>query len=116
MQYQEVKSLSRIMIALAGAVLVNSMAGCTWVDLKPQGEKVRLLTPAEVKHCRHLGHVTTTTAATIGIFARGTSTVREELERLARNHAGGMGGDTVVATGPLADGEQSYDVYRCINP
>jgi hypothetical protein len=110
--------MARNMIsALAGVVLAGSMTGCAWVDLKPQGEKVRLLTASEVKRCTRLGHVSSTTTATLlGFIARSTSTVREELNRLARNEAGGMGGDTIVPTGPMVDGEQSYDVYRCINP
>lgn len=101
---------------IVGAALMAVFAGCAWVDLKPEGEKVRVLSSSEVKRCKHLGHVTSNTAATLGFFARSASTVREELNRLARNHAGGMGGDSIVPTGPMLDGEQTYDVYRCINP
>lgn len=108
--------MPRIFKPLALAVLAISMAGCAWVDLKPQGEKVRVLSASEVKRCKRLGHVTSNTAATIGFIARSTSTVREELTRLGRNHAGELGGDTIVPTGPLVDGEQSFEVYRCINP
>ncbi|MGZ8217609.1 DUF4156 domain-containing protein [Methylomagnum sp.] len=109
-------SLPKLLKILAGAALAGALTGCTWVDLKPEGEKVRILASSEIKRCKPLGHVTSNTAATLGLFARSASTVREELNRLARNHAGGMGGDTVVPSGPIIDGEQSYDVYRCINP
>jgi hypothetical protein len=108
--------MPRIFKRLAFAVLAVSLTGCAWVDLKPQGEKVRVLSASEVKRCKLLGHVTSNTAATIGFIARDTSTVREELIRLGRNHAGGMGGDTIVPVGPMIDGEQSFEVYRCINP
>ncbi|BBL74258.1 DUF4156 domain-containing protein [Methylomagnum ishizawai] len=101
---------------LAGAVLLGIMAGCAWVDLKPQGEKVRVLSKSEVGRCKPLGQVTANTTATLGFIARGKSVVQEEVYRLARNNAGGMGGDTIVAKGPLLEGEQSFDVYRCINP
>jgi hypothetical protein len=101
---------------IVSAALMAAFTGCAWVDLKPEGEKVRVLSSSEVKRCKHLGHVTSNTAATVGFFARGASTVREELNRLARNHAGGMGGDSIVPTGPMLDGGQTYDVYRCINP
>jgi hypothetical protein len=107
---------SRLLKTLMGAALAGALAGCAWVDLKPQGEKVRRLDPAEVKHCKLLGHVTANTTATFWIFARGKSTVQEEVDLLARNNAGSMGGDSIVPTGPLIEGEQAFNVYRCINP
>jgi hypothetical protein len=100
--------------ALVGSAL--ALSACVWVDVKPQAEKVRMLTAAEVGRCKPLGKVTSTTADTVWIFARPKSSVQEELNRLARNHAGSMGGDTVVPSGPMVEGEQTYGVYRCINP
>lgn len=109
--------LTRGWKALTGAALLASLAACSFVDLKPQGEKVRVLAPQEVGRCRLLGRVTANTTATlVGFIARGKSTVQEEIHRLARNNAGEMGGDTIVATGPVVDGEQKFNVYRCINP
>lgn len=106
----------RIIMIGAGVFLAGSQAACTWVELKPQAEKVRVLSPYEVGRCRLLGNVTSNTAASIGFIVRSKSAVQEELHRLARNHAAGMGGDTVVAKGPMLEGEQSFNVYRCINP
>ena len=108
--------MARLLKILAGAALAGAFAGCAWVDLKPQGEKVRVLSPQEVGRCKLLGHVTADTTATIGFIARSKSAVQEEVNRLARNNAGGMGGDTVVPKGPMLEGEQSFNVYRCINP
>ena len=105
---------TRLPKALASVALAVSLGGCAWVELKPQGEPVRILTAAQVGKCKALGQVTASTAATIGFIARDKSSVQEEVNRLARNHAGGMGGDTVVAKGALADGEQTFGVYRCI--
>ncbi|HYE37466.1 DUF4156 domain-containing protein [Methylocaldum sp.] len=107
---------ARLLMVLCGITMVFSVSGCTWVELKPQGEKIRMLTPPEVGRCKYLGRITSNTAATIGIFARSKNTVQEEVDRLARNNAADMGGDTIVPTGPLIDGEQSFNVYRCINP
>jgi hypothetical protein len=107
---------ARMLKRLAATMLAGSLASCAWVDLKPQGERVRQLTPAEVKNCKLLGHIATSTAASVGIFARSKSTVQEEVNHLARNNAGDMGGDTIVPTGPLIEGEQGFNVYRCINP
>lgn len=99
-----------------GILLSSLLVACTWVDIKPQGEKVRVLTAQEVSHCRLLGRVTSNTAASVLVFVRGKEKVQDEVYRLARNNAGDMGGDTVVPTGPLIEGEQSFNVYRCINP
>lgn len=109
--------IKRVSTVLTGAWLAGSLAGCAWVDIKPQGEKVRVLAKSEVGRCKPLGHVTVATTATLmGFIARGKTTVQEEVNRLARNNAGGMGGDSVVPNSPLVDGEQGFDVYRCINP
>jgi hypothetical protein len=108
--------MTRIFAALLGMIMLTSLSGCTWVKLKPQGERVRILTPAEITQCKYLGRVTSNTAATIGFIARGRSTIQEEVYRLARNNAGDMGGDTIVPTGPLIEGEQTFNIYRCINP
>lgn len=98
-------------------MLISGLAaGCAWVDLKPRGEKVRVLMAEEVGSCRELGRVSAVTAARVGFIARSKDTVQEEVYRLARNNAGDMGGDTIVPAGPLIDGEQPFKVYRCINP
>ena len=110
------KNFTTMLKVLAVAGLSVALAGCVWVDVKPQAEKVRILTAAEVGRCKPLGKITSNTADTVWIFTRGKSTVQEELSRLARNHAGGMEGDTVVPTGPAIEGEQTFNVYRCINP
>jgi len=86
------------------------------VELKPQAEKVRVLAAQEVGRCKELGRVSAVTAAKIGFISRPKDTVQVEIRRLASNNAADMGGDTIVAAGPLIDGEQAFRVYRCINP
>ncbi|CAI8953631.1 DUF4156 domain-containing protein [Methylocaldum szegediense] len=107
---------ARLSTLVFGVAVMFIVSGCTWVELTPGGEKVRELTPPEVGRCKHLGRVTSNTAATVGIFARSKETVQKEVNRLARNNAADMGGDTIVPAGPLIDGEQTFNVYRCINP
>ncbi len=99
-----------------GLLSAGLLSGCAWVDLKPQADKVRILAAQEVGRCRELGRVSAVTAAKVGFIARGKDTVQEEVNRLARNNAADMGGDSVVAIGPLIEGEQAFKVYRCINP
>lgn len=95
---------------------VGAVSGCTFVALKPQAQKVRLLAAQEVRNCRHLGKVTASTAATVAFIPRSRDSVTEEVQNLARNHAASMNGDSIVAVSPLNEGEQSFEVYRCINP
>jgi len=39
--------------------------------------------------------------------------VQEQLIVLARNEASGLGGDTVAPAGPVVDGAQEFNVFRC---
>lgn len=94
-------------------LILLGFGACTWVDLKPQGLNVRLLTSADVNRCKKIGHVTSNTTATVAYIPRDDESVHEELRRLARNYAGDMGGNAIVPTGPAANGEQSFNVYHC---
>lgn len=103
----------RIIAALAFSTLLS---GCSFVELTPGGEKVRVLSLNEVSRCTLLGRVSSNTKATIGFIARGKESVQQEIYRLSRNNAADMRGDTIVPLGPVIDGEQGFNVYRCINP
>lgn len=103
-------------MAILGSIVAWTLIGCSFVDLKPQAQKVRVLTATEVSRCKHLGKVTATTAATVGFIARSRDSITEEIQNLARNHAASMNGDSIVPASALIEGEQSFEVYRCINP
>ncbi len=99
-------------VALLLASLVLS-ACAEWVPLKPGAEGVRVATADQVKHCRHVGRTIVSVADAVAGIKRKPQTVTAELERLARNHAPKLGGDTIVPEGPVKNGERSYKVYRC---
>ncbi len=103
-------SIKRSIIIL----LALYMAACTWVDLSPQGEKVRVLEASEVTACERVGKTTVTTAAKVAVLERHDDKVESELSSLARNSAVNLGGDTVVAIGNPVDGRQVFEVYRCM--
>lgn len=94
-------------------VLTVVLSGCVWVDLNAKGEGVKVLTPAEASRCKRIGHVESTTAADIAGIPRDDESLNNELTRLARNHAGELGGNGVVAIGKPQNGQQSFNVYRC---
>lgn len=91
-------------------VLVSS---CTWVQLTTEGEGVRLATAAEAATCQRVGTTTSTTRSRVWVADRGSEKVQDELITLARNEAGTMGGNAIVADGTIVDGRQRFIVYRC---
>lgn len=96
------------------AIFVLSLSACTWVEVEPAGEKVRVLSAAEVTGCTRVGKTTVNTMAKVGVVERFPEKVQEELNTLARNSAPDIGGDTVVPVGEPRDGVQVFEVYRCM--
>ncbi|MGE0080082.1 MAG: DUF4156 domain-containing protein [Thiohalomonadaceae bacterium] len=91
-----------------------SLTACTWVKLTPEGEKVRVLSAAEVSKCRVVGKTTVSLAAKVLGIERHPEDVQNELNMLARNSAVDLRGDTVVPIAPPVDGKQVFTVYRCM--
>lgn len=96
-------------------VLVLSLAApaCQWVQVTPEGEKVRVGNAAEVEGCRELGSVTGKTTVTVGPLARDEAKVAREVEALARNEAATMGANVIVPKGALEWDQRSYAAFRC---
>ena len=88
---------------------------CTWVPLNEAGQGVRVVRQADVGDCEKVGTARVNTRDTVGIFARSSRRVAQELQNLARNDAASeLDGDTIVARGPVEKGgRQVFDVYRC---
>ncbi len=93
---------------------VSILQACTWVQLTPEGEKVRILNANEVSKCEYLGQTTSSTAASVAGINRHPNAVRDELESLARNSAINLDGDTIVADGEISEGKLNFKVYRCV--
>ena len=99
---------------MAGAIVLAALlAGCTWVKPTPEGEKVVVLSAAEVKNCKRLGHTTVSVLSKVAGLDRHQEKVEKELKTLARNTAAEIGGDAVVPEGEIKDGQQRFGVYRC---
>ena len=101
---------------LTGILIVVMISACSWVKLTPSGEKVRVLSISEVGSCKKLGKTKTMLKDKIAGIKRNAAKVKKEMETLARNSAADMAGDTVVPVSEIKDGEQVFDVYRCVNP
>ena len=99
-------------MVLALGVLL--MAGCTWVDLTQQGEKVRVLSADEVTKCEKRGETTVSLLVKLAGIERDKEKAQQELNTLARNSAATLEGDTVVPITPVENGQQTFAVYRCM--
>lgn len=103
------------MARVALLVLMGALLGACvdWVPLTAEGQRVRLAKAADVASCTKLGSVTARTKVTVGPMARDEAKIEAELEALAKNEAGTMGGNSIVPAGPVDWDQRSYSVYRC---
>jgi hypothetical protein len=92
--------------------LTLPLCACTWVKLTDAGAGVEQATPNQIADCRLIGNVSATTQDRV-VLQRGRGKVAEELIVLARNEAATLGGDTIVPAGPMGEGHQNFNVYRC---
>ena len=95
------------------ALCLGLTSSCTWVELSPRGESVRVATLEQVADCERRGRTTSTTAHRVGAIPRDAEKMGEELTALARNEAPGMGADTVVPESEVDEGRQVFGLYRC---
>ena len=100
-------------ICIASAAIM--LSACSSLKLTESGEKVRVLDPAEVSSCKNLGRTNTSVTDRV-IIERPADAVAEELQIVARNSAARMGGDTIVPLTVIENGQQTFVVYKCVNP
>jgi hypothetical protein len=103
----------RLVLAI---VPILALGACTWVEPDAGGRMIRVAyEESATAGCVDLRReVTVSVKAEVAGIARDRRKVLDELESLARNDAARVPeADTVRATGPVRDGEQSYKVYDC---
>jgi len=86
---------------------------CTWVSLREEGKGVRIVANSEVIACERVGNTKARVPRKVWIVPRPESAVEQELETLARNEGGKLGGNTVTPMGREREGERRYAVYLC---
>jgi hypothetical protein len=101
------------LLRLACLLVLLAGLGCTHVQLEPTGEPVRRLGAQEAPACERVGTTHVQVLSKILFWGRSETKMAEELTVLARNAAGNMGGNAVIAEGPIRGGKQSFGVYRC---
>jgi len=101
-------------MALAGGALLV-LSGCSFVQLEEGADKVRVLEPERTQKCDREGKTTVSTAKRILFIPRGEKAIENDLDRLARNSAVDLGGDTVYRDTAIEDGQAVYQVYDCVD-
>lgn len=104
------RSIAALMAA-GGFVLVTP--ACRMVPLEPEGQSVRRLGAQEAPACERIGTTNVKVLSKVLFVGRSETKMAQELTTLARNSAGRMGGNTVIAEGGIRDGRQTFGVYRC---
>lgn len=97
---------------IAATILLSA---CSTLKLTEGGEKIRVLEPSEVESCREMGKSNTSVTTRV-IIERPAETIAKELRVIARNSAARMGGDTIVPLTVVENGQQTFVVYKCVNP
>lgn len=87
--------------------------GCAWVKSDPGADQVAVAESHAVSGCERLGQTTVSLRDRVGAVQRRPGRVAEELAVLGRNSAAEIGGDTIVADGPVQDGQRRFNIYRC---
>jgi len=104
----------RSLVIATTLVFSMALSGCTWVALAPDSEGVRIGASDALDGCTRVGTTKARTKVRVGVIARSEKKVADELTTLARNDARELGGNTVVADGPVsADGVQRFSIYDC---
>jgi hypothetical protein len=104
--------MKKFIYILSTAILLSA---CSSLQLTEGGEKVRVLEPSEISSCKNLGRTNTSVTDRI-VVERPADTIAEELQIVARNSAARMGGDTIVPLTIIEAGQQTFVVYKCVNP
>ncbi len=92
---------------------IISLASCANVEPTRQSEGVTLVKSFNVKDCKKLGTTHVSIKQKAGIFALDDKAATQDLVTLAKNRAGTMGGDSIVAKGPIEEGKMIFDIYKC---
>ncbi|VAX13688.1 hypothetical protein MNBD_GAMMA24-680 [hydrothermal vent metagenome] len=102
--------ISKIILILFSILIVSA---CTWVNVKPGAETVRVAKPEQVLNCKKMGSSTVTVTAEVAAIARDPETIQQELVTLARNSAADLGGNVVVPVSKIDKGKQIFVIYDC---
>jgi hypothetical protein len=95
-------------------VAVVLLSSCSWVEPTKESDAVAVVTDAvKLEGCKKLLSTTSSVLDKVGFMDRTERAMADELTILAKNKAAAVGGDTVIAKGPVKDGSMSFDIFKC---
>ena len=97
-------------------ILLSSciLSSCTWVEPTKESDAVAVVTDVvKVEGCKKLLSTTSSVLDKVGFIDRTESLMVDELTTMAKNKAAALGGDTIIAKGPVKDGSMSFDIFKC---
>ncbi len=103
-------SLARPLLLAAAPLL--ALAGCTFVEIKPEAQKVRVHRAAPAG-CQQIGEIEVEVTDKVSLYRRNAIKVTEELETLARNQAADMPATDIHPLTQPAEGKQTFAAWRC---
>lgn len=89
--------------------------GCAYTKVQPEARSVLVLGPERTADCKELGKTQVSVADKLGFIPRHANAVQDDLDKLARNSAAEMDGDTVTRIAEPVSGKQTYRVYDCVD-
>lgn len=96
------------------ALLPALLTACSFIPQSPGADKVLILPLERVKNCTEIGQTKVQVLDRFGFLARRGASVETDLQRVAKNNAIDMGGDTVAALTDVVNGRQTFGVYKCL--
>jgi hypothetical protein len=95
-------------------VAVVLLSSCAWVEPTKESEAVAVVTDAvKLEGCKKLLSTTSSVLDKVGFMDRTERAMVDELTILAKNKAAAIGGDTIIAKGPVKEGAMSFDIFKC---
>lgn len=95
------------------ALALTALAGCSWIDIDPKADQVKLMTIGDIQACQKMGEVQSHVMDKVGFIERDKEAIVENLVDLAKNEAVKLGGNALVPASTLKDGKMRFWLYNC---
>jgi hypothetical protein len=97
------------------ALLLTTLAGCTWVTQSPEALKadVMVVDAAGAAQCQRIAANQLSVADHLGTLQRMPEDVEHDLRTMAINQAATVGADAVAPVSDLKGGVQTWALLRC---
>lgn len=103
-------NIFRLISVCAVGMLV---AACTIIEPLKGSEAIQLVNDDQTDDCELIARANIQVLDKVLFVNRSEQAMSANLDVLAKNEAVKLGGNTIVATGEITDGQRIYHIYRC---